>query len=206
MTTPELPVLLNLYAQIAPGELFRWLQRNLGITKHQGIYTPRVLIWMMILQRLDGRGTLASPVEPLASGQWDALLSRCKRVRERNIARSTGGYCQARQNLPKMLLERSVNEILQRLRNHLSERIPLLGRPVYVLDGSSLQLDYSTGLKGACPPARKPAGQTLGEYCDQPAGCLPGRVEGQSTGSGQAREAVNRCHPRSGDRLACGPC
>ena len=93
-------------------------------------------------------------MEQLALGQFDPLLSRCKRVRERNIALSTGGYCQARQNLPKMLMDRSVEEILQRLRNHLSERMAGLECPVYVLDGSSLQLDYSAESKRACPPAR----------------------------------------------------
>jgi hypothetical protein len=158
MTTSdsELPVLLSLYGQIAPGELFRLLQRNLGVTKHDGIYTPRVLIWMMMRQHLDGGGTLASAVEQLTLGQLDALLSRCKRVREQNIAVSTGGYCQARQNLPRMLVDRSVEEIIQRLRNHLSERLPLLERPVYVLDGSSVSLDSGAELKQAYPPARNP--------------------------------------------------
>jgi putative transposase len=157
MTSPELPVLLSLYGQIAPGELFRLLQRNLGVTKHDGIYSPRVLIWMMMLQRLGRRGTLASAVEQLALGQLDVLLSRCKRVREKNIALSTGGYCQARQNLPKMLMDRSVEEIIQRLRNHLAERLLLLPEnPVYVIDGSSLQLDHSLELQQAYPPARNP--------------------------------------------------
>ena len=156
MTAPELPVLLNLYAQIAPGELFRLLQRNLGLTKHDGIYTPRVLIWMMMLQHLDGGGTLACAVEQLALGRLDALLNRCKRVQEKHIALSTGGYCQARQNLPKMLMDRSVEEIIQRLRNHLGGRMPLLKRPVYVLDGSSVQLNYGAELKQAYPPARNP--------------------------------------------------
>lgn len=155
MIISELPVLLNLYAQIAPGELFRLLQRNLGVTKRDGIYTARVVIWMMILQRLDKRGTLASTVEQLAQGKLNPLLSHCKRVQENNIAVSTGGYCQARQNLPKMLLHRSMDEILQRLRNRLVEGRPL-GRPVYVVDGSSLQLDAYPELKQLYPPARNP--------------------------------------------------
>jgi len=160
MTTVELPVLLSLYAQIAPGELFRLLQRNFGVTKRDGIYTARVVIWMMILQRLDKRGTLASAVEQLAQGKLDPLLSRCKRVQENNIAVSTGGYCQARQNLPKMLLRRSMDEILQRLRNRLAEGTPLLGRPVYVVDGSSLQLDAYPELKQGYPPAHNPHRQS----------------------------------------------
>jgi len=160
MIASELPVLLNLYTQIAPGELFRLLQRNLGLTKRTGIYTQRVVIWMMMAQRLSGRGSLAHAVEELAMGKLDGLLSRCKRVREQHISIATGGYCQARENLPKVLLERSVEEILQRLRNQLSEHMPLLERPVYVLDGSSVQLDYSAELRKAYPPAGNQHGES----------------------------------------------
>lgn len=153
MIASDLPVLLNLYTQIAPGELFRLLQRNLGLTKRTGIYTPRVVIWMMMAQRLSGRGSLTDAVEELAMGKLDGLLSHCKRVREHRISLATGGYCQARENLPKILIERSVDEILQRMRNQLGERMPLLEQPVYVLDGSSVQLEYCADLKKAYPPA-----------------------------------------------------
>jgi len=160
MIASDLPVLLNLYTQIAPGELFRLLQRNLGLTKRTGIYTPRVVVWMMIAQRLSARGTLADAVEELALGKLDRLLSRCKRVREHQVSVATGGYCQARGNLPKVLLERSVEEILQRLRNQLSERMPLLEKPVYVLDGSSVQLEHCTELRRAYPPAPNQHGES----------------------------------------------
>jgi putative transposase len=153
--------MLNLYAQIAPGELFRLLQRNAGWRKRSGIYTPRVVIWMMILQRLEARsGTLAAAVEQLAQGKLEPLLSRCRRVEQKRIAISTGGYCQARQNLPTMLLERSVEEILQRLRNELSQRMPLLEKPVYVVDGSSVQLEHCPELKHAYPPASNQHGES----------------------------------------------
>lgn len=160
MVTAELPVVLNLYREMAPGVLFHLLQRNLGVKTRDGIYTPRVLMWMMMMQRLDARGTLASAVEQLAQNRFDGLLSRCKRVRENRIGLSTGGYCQARQNLPKLLMERVVEEIVQRLRNHLSKRIALLDRPVYVVDGSSLQLDHNGELKKAYPPAPSRRGES----------------------------------------------
>src|SRR5436189_5955502 len=95
---------------------------------------------MMIQERLDARGTLASSVEQLVQGRFDPLLSHCKRVTEKKISLATGGYCQARQNLPKLLVERGVEEILQRLRNHLGERLPSLPGPAYVVEGSTVQL------------------------------------------------------------------
>lgn len=154
MDIPESSILLDLYAQLAPGALFRLLQRGLGVSRRDGIYTPRVVIWMMMQQRLDARGTLESTVAQLVLGRFDPLLSQCKRSRERNIGLGTAGYCQARQSLPKMLMDRAMEEIVQRLRNHLSERLPQLERPVYVIDGSGLQLDPHPELRDAYPPAR----------------------------------------------------
>ena len=153
MGAEEVSVVLNLYARIAAGGLFRLLQRNMGLRVHDGVFTPRLLLWMMIQQRLDARGTLASSVEQLGQGRFDSLLSRCKRAREKNISLATGGYCQARQNLPKLLLERSVEEIIQQLRNHLSETLPSLPGPLYVVDGSTVQLENHRDLPGAYPPA-----------------------------------------------------
>src|SRR5438067_2509365 len=160
MISSDLPVLLNLYSQIAPSELFRLLQRNLGFVTRSGLYTPRVLIWMMMRQRLDAQGTLAKAVQELAAGELDPLLSRCKRAEEHRVSVATGGYCQGRQNLPKELLERSLKEILQRLRNHLHEHLIGFDKPVYVVDGSSVQLQHSPELKKAYPPTRNQHGES----------------------------------------------
>jgi putative transposase len=159
MIASKLDVLLNVYTQIAPGSLFRLLQRNLGITKRTGVYTARVVLWMMLAQRLHRRGSLADVVDQLTTGGFDGILSRCKRVREHHISDATGGYCQARQNLPTVLVERSVEEILQRLQNRFSQRGGEQPR-VYVLDGSSLQLEASAELKRLYPPAPNQRGES----------------------------------------------
>jgi hypothetical protein len=116
-------------------------------------------MWMMINQRLHARGTLASSVEQLVQGRFDAVLSRCKRVREKRIAVSTGGYCQARQHLPKLLVRRSMDELIERLRSRLLESGTRLSQRVYLLDGSSLQLEHEPELVAAFPPASNQHGK-----------------------------------------------
>jgi len=128
---------LALYTEIAPGTLFRVLQHNLGIKTHDGIYTPRVLLWMMMSERFDARGTLSSSVEQLAQGRLDGLLSHCKRAREHQISAGTGGYSQARQHLPGELVERAAGEVVKQLRDRLCAS---QGRPIYLMDGSLLRL------------------------------------------------------------------
>jgi hypothetical protein len=152
--------LFNLYQQVAPAELFRVLQRQIGLKPHAGIYTPRLVIWMMTIQRLQPRGTLASSVAQLVEGRFDPLLSRCKRVREKNIGLSTGGYCQARQHLAKLLVSRSMDELIERLRSRLLESGPELPRRAYLLDGSTLQLEHEPELAKVFPPASNQHGKS----------------------------------------------
>jgi hypothetical protein len=152
--------ILGLYRDLAPAEMFRSLQKQLKLTVRSGIYSARLVLWMMINQRLQARGTLASSVEQLVQGRFDALLSRCKRVEDNRIALSTGGYCQARQRLPKLLVSSSMDELIQRLRSRLLESGPELAQRVYLLDGSSLQLEHEPELLQAFPLAsreRRPA-------------------------------------------------
>lgn len=147
---------MDLYRDLAPGEWFRAQQRDLMGTVRQGIYTPRLVFWMMMIQRLQVGGTLARSVQQLVEGQFDSLLSSCKRVRERKIGLSTGGYCQARQRLPKLLVRRSVEQLIDHLQHRL---LPADAPQVYLLDGTCLQLEPEAELRDAFPPASNQHGK-----------------------------------------------
>ena len=159
MTTPDLSVVMDLFRDLAPGEWFRSQQRQLMGRVHSGIYTPRVVFGMMMSHRLQARGTLARSVQQLVEGQFDPLLSSCKRVREKKIGLSTGGYCQARQRLPTLLVRRSVEELIDQLRSRLVGSASPGAPRVYLLDGSSLQLEPDAELKDAYPPASNQHGK-----------------------------------------------
>ena len=152
--------IFNLYLQLAPAELFRLVQQEAGVDVRNGIYSPRLVIWMMMNQRLQPRGTLASSVEQLVQGRFDPLLSQCKRVREKKISLATGGYCQARQSLPKLVVSRSMDELTERLRKRILESGSALAKRVYLLDGSSLQLEHEPELVKAYPPASNQHGKS----------------------------------------------
>jgi putative transposase len=156
----ETTALFSLYLQVAPTSLFGLLQRHLGVIVRNGIYSARVVIWMMINQRLDPRGTLARSVEQLVQGRFDPLLSQCKRVRSKKIALSTGGYCQARRRLPTLLVSRSMEELIEGLRNRLLQSSAVLPQRTYLLDGSSLQLEHAPELLEAYPPASNQHGKS----------------------------------------------
>jgi hypothetical protein len=89
---------------------------------------------MMIAQRLQPGGTLATVVQQLRGGGYRRLLKRCKRVGEGRISAATGGYCQARQKLSKLVASQIVDDLFERLQAVLREGWPGLQRPVFLLD------------------------------------------------------------------------
>lgn len=158
MASPELFDVLHLYQRTVPAGVMEYLQREAGLRPRPGIFAFRVVVWLMIAQRLQANGTLASSVQQLAQGAVDPLLHHCKRVREGRISARTGGYCQARQKMPTLVAERVTEEIVERLRQQLSEPQPGLPGPVFLLDGSTLQLEHTPNLVARYPLARNQHG------------------------------------------------
>jgi hypothetical protein len=158
---PRLEDILGLYQRCVAG-VVECLQKQMRLKVRRSVYTAQVVIWLMIVQRLQARRTLAGGVEALLSGVADPLLSGCERARKKRISRRTGGYSHARQRLPRLLCGQVVAELITRLReivNPGSENNPGGGRSAYVLDGSSLELEAGAALLKIYPPAENQHGK-----------------------------------------------
>ena len=158
---PELEDIFGLYQRCVAG-VVECLQKQMRLKVRRSVYTAQVVIWLMIVQRLQARRTLAGGVEALLSGVADPLLSGCERARKKRISRRTGGYSHARQRLPKLLCGQVVAELITRLRevvNPGSENNPGGGLCAYVLDGSSLELEAGAALLKTYPPAENQHGR-----------------------------------------------
>jgi putative transposase len=143
------PDVFSLYERCISGGVVEYLQKQAGIKARRSIYTAPVVLWLMIVQRLQAAGTLATGVEALVNGAADSLLSRCERAQQKRISRNTGGYSHARQRLPKLLCRQVLAELVTRLREILN---PGGGPVAYLLDGSSLELEASPSLRRVDPP------------------------------------------------------
>jgi hypothetical protein len=137
-----------------------WLRlgRRSGFQR-RGIFSLAVVIWLMIVQRLEGNGSLAEGVQQLRSGAYRSLLRRCKRVREDRISAATGGYCRARQKLSILAVGQIVDELFSHLRQRMHELCLRDGPEVYLIDGTSLMLSAGPELKQKYPPGRNQHGQ-----------------------------------------------
>lgn len=152
MTSPTSSHALLLFETIAPPAFFDDLCQRHKLHFRSGIYSLVVIVWLMIWQRLQARNTLAAAVQSLRQGQAGSLLSGCKRVRDGTISVRTGGFCQARQKLPKLVVMAVSDHILTQLRSHMQEGWPGLERPIFLIDGSSLPLPHTPELVEKFPP------------------------------------------------------
>jgi hypothetical protein len=159
MTSPEWSNILTLYQQIVCAGLIQYLQKQAGMKLRRSVYGLTVVLWLMMLQRLNRRGTVMSAVQLLLAGAADPLLTDCARVQRRQISCRTGGYCQARQKLPKLLCRQVSEEIVERLRQMLNASPSAEESNVFVLDGSTLELESRPELRKRYPPPHNQHGR-----------------------------------------------
>jgi len=157
MASPEWSSILRLYQDIVCRGVVQYLEKQTQPRAKRGIYTAPVVMWLMMLQALHHGGTLLQAVQLLREGAAGSLLFGCRRVRRKRISGRSGGYCQARLKLSKLLCRQVSQEIVEQLRQVLNPSGP---PPVLVLDGSSLELEHSPQLLRHYPPAENQHGHS----------------------------------------------
>src|SRR5262245_768994 len=158
MATPDVPSVLQLYTQVVTSHWLHWAQTQTSVRFRRGIYSVRVVLWLMILQRLHAGATLATAVQLLMQGAAAGLLEDCQRVRQGNLSARTGAYCQARRKLPMLLCRQVSQQIVDQLRQILAG--DATGPAVFVLDGSSLELEHCRELLQRYPAAANQYGRS----------------------------------------------
>ncbi len=158
MASPSCDQILDLYQRVVSVGLLQYLQKQAGGKIRRGVYSARVVLWLMILQRLHAGATLATAVQLLIQGAAGPLLQNCHRVRRGRISARTGGYCQARQKLPKLLCRQVTQEMIEKLRQVLGEKQER--GSVFLLDGSSVELEHDRELARLYPPAHNQYGRS----------------------------------------------
>jgi putative transposase len=149
-------MLFELFGQVLPPQFFEELQQRLGL-RARGFYALAVVVWLMMWQRLDGRGTLAAAVQQVVQGALGGLLPQEKRVRERRVSGHTGAFSRARKRLPLEVVEAVCDQIFASL-TAPCEVTALLPR-LFLLDGSSMRLAHTPSLREAYPPGRNQHGE-----------------------------------------------
>jgi hypothetical protein len=164
MTSPDSidPVLFERILQTAASpSAIDQLCRKHNLKFRRGIYHLAVVVWLMIYQRLHGKGTRSAAVHFLAHQvvHWQAQPHMSKRVREDRISTRTGGYCQARQKMPTLVASHVCDHISEQLQGLMREQMPDVPRPMFVIDGTTLRLPHERELVRAFPPGHNQHGE-----------------------------------------------
>jgi putative transposase len=133
---------------------------------NNAVYSPLVLMWLLIWQRLQGAAPLDAVVidllQTLPACFWP---NPCKRVREwqqsgKPVSGNTAAYNQARQRLPLSVVEKSCDQIFERLMERLAPASNDGVQSAFVLDGSSMRLAHSPALVDRFPPSSNQHGES----------------------------------------------
>jgi hypothetical protein len=159
MSSPDSFQLLRLFERVAPPWFFRELFQKHGYIFREGIYSARVVMWLMMWQRLQGNRSLAAAVQHLLQSGAKDLHSDCRRWTQDKVSAANGSYCQARQRLPKIIITEVTERMVGQLRAEMQEGWEGLKRPVFVIDGSSVQLQHAPELVKAFSPGHNQHGK-----------------------------------------------
>src|SRR6185295_20105502 len=115
----------------------------------------------MINQRLNSKGTLSCAVQFLAHEalHWRRRHFGSRAIPENRISTRTGGYCRARLKMPKLVATDVCDHVLEQLQVLMREELPDVGRPVFVIDGTTLRLQHRPELVKAFPPGSNQHGE-----------------------------------------------
>jgi putative transposase len=157
VSTPKAPVLFGLFGKAVPPEFFDQLRERLSLPA-RGIYSLAVVVWLMMWQRLDGRGSLTAAVQQVVQGILGDLVPSEKRVVERRVSSNTGALSRARKRLPREVVVAVCDRIFEQLMEPAQAGGGLPSR-LFLMDGSSLRLPHTAALKKAYPPGGNQHGE-----------------------------------------------
>lgn len=149
--------MFGLFGKAVPPQFFDQLRERLDLPA-RGIYALGVVVWLMIWQRLEGRGSLAMAVQQVVQGALGDLVPPEKRVRERRVSSNTGALSRARKRLPAAVVEAVCDEIFAGLMK-LDDAVGGLMQRLFLIDGSSMRLPHTTSLVKAYPSGNNQHGE-----------------------------------------------
>ena len=138
---PSIQQVLPVFKELLSAATVRNLVKGCGLTMYERLFTPLIVVWCFIFQRLNSDHALDAVVSHVASGAVDHLDDRDRRpVSERIGSESTAGYAIARKRIPLAVLKQVSGLFAQAAEEHQGAEALWHGHPVALLDGTTLAL------------------------------------------------------------------
>ena len=154
------------FQKLLPPSFLALAQAAAGIKRNNSLYSPLVVLWLLIAQRLHGGASLEIAVNELFHGLPASFWPRpCKRLRDwrqRGIAPSsnTGAYNQARQSLPLIMVQACSDHIFNQLLERFGQPPTEDSPQAFLLDGSTIRMAHTPELRKRYPPGSNQYGES----------------------------------------------
>jgi Transposase DDE domain len=124
----------------------------------QTLYTPWIVSWLLVYQRIDHNATLTEAVDEFKFRFPEEALPDCRRAEQRAFSSNTGAYSRARSRMELS----TACQVADHLSNTLIEAVPsFLGqRRCFAFDGTSVLLQPIEVLRKAYPGALNQHGES----------------------------------------------
>jgi len=154
---PSQADVLTLFLQLLPATFFCAALVQAKVRENNRVYNSAVVVWLMILQRLQPQGTLESAVLELLRGLPSSFWPQpCKRVAEAGAAgggrlsQETGAYNKARHKLSRSVVKQCCDQVFRELIKQAD--LAPDRRAAFFLDGTTMLLAHSQNLVETYPP------------------------------------------------------
>lgn len=138
---PSLPELVPVFQELLPVKMVYDQLKASGKRFYERLFTPLVVLWGLIFQRLNKDHTCDAALAHFASGEADGLDTRHEQpLSERIKSESTAGYCKERQRLPLKVVQGALKHTGAVIQQWLGPAGLWLGHRVNLLDGTTFRL------------------------------------------------------------------
>lgn len=144
---PSTPCAWDLFQSVLPPQFINSRDPRAA----QAVYTPWVVLWLLVFQRLHGNATLNDAVTEFLTRLAPEALPDKPRAVGGGLSANTGAYSNARQRLDVEVLRWAADSAYGSL---VADCPPSWrGRRVFLIDGTTVQLPHAPELLAAFPPA-----------------------------------------------------
>jgi DDE family transposase len=157
--------LASRFQQLLPAEFLDEVLSEAGVKCNNSVYSPLVVLWLLVAQRLQCGGSMEAAVLELLQGVPASFWPRpCKRVRDwrehgKAPSSHTGAYNQARQALPLSVVQKSFDRIFEQLFSQVAPPASSAVVATFLLDGSTMRVPHTPELCSAYPPSSNQYGE-----------------------------------------------
>jgi hypothetical protein len=137
----SIPQVLALFQALLPLSLVRTWMQAAGVCFYERLFTPLIVVWCMLYQRLQADHSLDVAVSQVAGGMVDCLdQGERAPVAERLRSQNTAAYSKARRRMPLSVLQQVVCRFAEAGQEQVRSEHHWHGHEVILLDGSTLAM------------------------------------------------------------------